>query len=148
MRYSSRKTLLALIALAALGACSRTSASDDGVANHPATVERIAGSEGARVTLTDQATKRIGLETAVVKDAPGGLVARLTMPNAAVLYDPTGRTWAYVSFAGGSYVRTPITVDHVSGSDAFLSEGPPSGSNVVTTGAQELYGAESTFGES
>jgi hypothetical protein len=128
-------------------ACSKQSNKDDGAAAHPAKVERVAGSESATVTLTDKAIERIGLETARVKDAPAGTGSRLALSNAAVLYDATGRTWAYVSTAHGTYVRTSITIERFDADDALLSAGPPTGTEIVTTGAAELFGAESTFGE-
>jgi hypothetical protein len=146
MKGSTGRVLAAVVVVMAAGACSRTAATPDDVgANHPAVVEKVDGSEGAKVTLTDKAIERIGLETVVVK-APTTAASR-TIPNAAVLYDPEGRTWTYVASAHGTYVRTPIVVDHVAGDETHVSDGPPAGTEVVTTGAQELYGAESTFGE-
>jgi hypothetical protein len=142
------RSLLVGVAVVAFASCSRTSSNEDATADHPATVTKIAGSNEARVTLTDAAAKRIGLETAVVKDAPAGSgAAQRTMPNAAVLYDPNGKTWAYTSQGGGTYVRTAVTVARVVGDEAWLSDGPATGTAVVTLGAAELYGAESTFGE-
>jgi hypothetical protein len=147
MKRVGQALLVAVIALTST-ACSRSSSKQDKAANHQATVEKIAGSEGARVTLTDKAIERIGLETVAVKDAPAGSSgATRAMSNAAVLYDPSGHTWAYTSPAHGTYVRTPIVVERVVGDEALLSDGPPSGTEVVTLGAAELYGAESTFGE-
>jgi hypothetical protein len=142
------RTLLVAGAMALVaGACSKSGSAGDAAANHPAVIERVAG-EGARVTLTDKAIERIGLETAVIKDAPstsGG--APRMLPNSAVLYDASGRTWAYTTATHGTYVRAPITIDRVVGDQAYLSDGPPSGTEVVTVGAEELFGAESTFGE-
>jgi hypothetical protein len=139
---------VAIVAASTLTACSKSSNNADKAANHPATVEKIAGSEGARVTLTDKAIERIGLQTAVVSDAPAGSgSAQRAIATAAVLYDPTGKTWAYATSAHGAYVRTPIVVERVVGDLALLSDGPPTGTEVVTVGAEELYGAESTFGE-
>jgi len=148
MKRVGQAVLVAVIALMST-ACSRSSSTQDKAANHQATVEKIAGTDQARVTLTDKAIERIGLETVTVKDAPAGSSgATRTVSNAAVLYDPSGHTWAYVSQAHGAYVRTPIVVERVVGDQALLSDGPPSGAEVVTLGAEELYGAESTFGES
>lgn len=145
---SLHRTLVVGIAVVSFAACSRSGSKDDASANHAATVEKIAGSDQARVTLTDEAAKRIGLETGVVKDAPAGSgTAQRTMPNAAVLYDPNGKTWAYASQGNGAYLRTQVTVARVVGDEAWLSAGPAAGTAVVTVGAEELYGAESTFGE-
>ena len=136
------------VAVVSFAACSRTTSKEDATANHPATIEKIAGSDQARVTLTEEAAKRIGLETAMVKDAPAGSgAAKRTMPNAAVLYDPSGKTWAYTSQGNGAYLRTAVTIARVVGEEAWLTDGPAAGTAVVTLGAAELYGAESTFGE-
>jgi hypothetical protein len=147
MNHVRRVVACTLLAMLVTAACSRKSSHDEGAAAHPATVEHLAGSEGARVTLTDKAIERIGLETAKVRDAPGDGGSRLALSNAAVLYDAGGRTWAYVTTAHGTYLRTPITVERFNADDALLSAGPPAGTDVVTTGAAELFGAESTFGE-
>jgi hypothetical protein len=146
------RPLVALTILAALTAtaCSKKSTTDDRAAAHPAKVEHVTGSDSATITLTDKAIERIGLETSTMHSAPtdaGGAAGMLALSNAAVLYDASGRTWAYVSTARGTYVRTPITVETFNADDALLSAGPPVGTVVVTTGAAELFGAESTFGE-
>ena len=148
-RSTVRRFVVLAVCLSLTTGCSRTSSSDDGSrADHPATVEPIAGTDTAMVTLTDKAAERIGLETAAVKDAPANAGhPERSVANAAVLYDPTGKAWVYVTQDHGSYLRTPIIIDRVVGDDALLSDGPPSGAEVVTTGAAELYGAESTFGE-
>jgi hypothetical protein len=72
------------------------------------------------------------------------------VPYSAVIYGLNGETWAYVRNPGeGSltFVRAPITVDHVEGGLAFLSDGPPVGTEVVTVGAALLYGADTGVGK-
>jgi hypothetical protein len=64
------------------------------------------------------------------------------MPYAAVLYDKQGKTFTYTSPKPLVFVRHSITVDHIKGNDAFLSNGPPPGTAVVTVGSQELFGVE------
>ena len=66
----------------------------------------------------------------------------MTIPYAAVVYDADGKTWAYVNSQPLVYERAEITVDEIEGETARLSAGPPAGTQVVTTGAAELYGAE------
>jgi len=68
------------------------------------------------------------------------------IPYAAVLYDLHGETWVYTSLEPLVYVRHPIVVDYIDGDLAVLSEGPPAGTEVVTAGAGELFGAESGIG--
>ena len=66
----------------------------------------------------------------------------MTIPYAAIVYDSAGKTWAYVNEDPLVYKRAEITVDEIDGDVARLSAGPPAGTQVVTTGAAELYGAE------
>lgn len=64
------------------------------------------------------------------------------VPYAAVLYGVHGETWVYGNPEPLVYVRQPIMVDYIEGDVAFLSEGPPVGTEVVTVGAEELFGTE------
>ena len=67
----------------------------------------------------------------------------MTIPYAAVVYDADGQTWAYVEpRSRWSTCARPVTVEEIDGEVARLSAGPPTGTQVVTTGAAELYGAE------
>lgn len=68
------------------------------------------------------------------------------VPYAAVLYDRHGETWTYTCPEPLVYVRAPIVVDYIDGDLAVLSEGPPAGTEVVTAGASELFGAETGIG--
>jgi hypothetical protein len=68
------------------------------------------------------------------------------IPYAAVLYDLQGETWVYTRPEPLVYVRAPVIVDYIDGDVAVLSEGPPAGTQVVTAGASELFGAESGIG--
>jgi hypothetical protein len=64
------------------------------------------------------------------------------IPYAAVFYTATGDTWTYTNPEPLTFVRVPIVVDHIRGDRVFLSDGPPSGMQVVTRGVAELYGTE------
>ena len=46
-----------------------------------------------------------------------------------------------------SYVKAPIAIDRIDGDRAILTEGPPPGTQVVTQGAEELFGVEDGIGE-
>jgi hypothetical protein len=98
------------------------------------------------VTLSDQAAQRLGITDATVRRVPGQASPtgrpQLVMPYAALVYDESGQTWAYLVSRPLTYVRTAVTVDRISGDEAYLSSGPYSGSAVVTTGSEELLGAE------
>ncbi len=114
------------------------------------TIESVEGSEPARLTLTDQAAERLGIQTAPVDEAmvaatatgEGALVQRRVVPYAAVLYDRAGDTWAYTNPQPLVFVRHAITVDYIDGQQAVLSAGPDIGTQVVIVGATELFGAE------
>ena len=70
------------------------------------------------------------------------------IPYAAVLYSPSGETWAYANPEGLTFVREPIVIEHIDGEQAMLSKGPAAGSKVATAGVAELYGAELGIDES
>ena len=117
-----------------------------------AVVEPVPGTELTRVTLSEQAAERLGIETALVADedvgsASGATTLRKVVPYSAVLYDVNGEAYVYTSPEPLSFVRAPITVDHIDGDVAVLSDGPSSGTAVVTVGAAELFGAEFEFEE-
>jgi hypothetical protein len=128
---------LIVVALALTG-CSDTSAQDAGGTSDVATVEPIEGSDVARVTLSEDAARRLDITTAPIA-ALGGGSARTAMPYAAVLYDPNPEPLVFV--------RSPITVVTIDGNRAVLSSGPAAGTQVVTVGAAELLGTEYEVGE-
>jgi hypothetical protein len=64
------------------------------------------------------------------------------VPYGAVYYDAKGAAWVYVNTAPLAFERRRIEVDRVVGDLAFLSDGPPVGTPVVTVGAALLFGAE------
>ena len=99
----------------------------------------------AGVTLTEKGAERTGIETAVVTEAGAvreGSSGSLAVPYGAILYDAKGSSFVYAVAGPLSYVRAPITVDYVEGDQAILSEGPSVGTEVVSVGVAELYGAE------
>ena len=75
----------------------------------------------------------------------GGGIKKI-IPYAAVIYDVRGDTWAYVGSGSLEYHREPITIAYIEGDRAVLNEGPPSGTEVVTAGVTELWGAETGVG--
>jgi len=94
------------------------------------------------VILTAQAAKRLGIETAPVRDSQVQGKLRKVVPYAAVFYDLNGKTWVYMNPEPLTFVRASISVDYIDSDLAVLSEGPPSGTGVVTVGSPELYGTE------
>jgi hypothetical protein len=81
----------------------------------------------------------------VESTAEPGLVK--VVPYAAVLYDARGNTWVYTNPKPLTFVRHAIHIDYIEGDLAVLSDGPPSGTEVVIVGAAELFGAETGIGK-
>lgn len=143
-RSDRRRRPLMVLLLAAgllLAACGGA-ASEEPAIEEPATVEHLEGSPVARVTLTEVAVEKLRLRTAQVQEAG----ERLVLPSAAVLVDPEGTFWVYTNPEPQVFIRHEITIDHEEGGQAFLVDGPPVGTRVVTVGVAELYGAEFEIG--
>lgn len=128
-------TGLAVTALA-LGACN--SGTSSAPKTEAITIAEDEASGLKTLTLSEKAAERLGVETAQVAAAGSAM----TIPYAAIVYDASGKTWTYVTAQPLVYQRAEITVDEIDGETARLSAGPPAGTQVVTTGAAELYGAE------
>jgi hypothetical protein len=134
--------LLAVLALAACGGEEEAAAADE-----PAKVEPVEGSNDLfQVTLTAEAAKRIDLQTAVVQTEGEGADERTIVPYSAIVYETNGETWVYTSPEDLSFVREQIVVEEIEGDRAVLSEGPAAGTEVVTVGVAELFGAEHGIG--
>lgn len=115
--------------------------------NHNVTVEQLSGKVPTRETLSADAAKRLGIQTMKVGAVQVDGTSRTVIPYDAIIYDTQGATWVYLNAAPLTFERHPITVDHIQGDQAFLSDSLPSDSAVVTVGAIELYGAEVEFEE-
>ena len=76
-----------------------------------------------------------------------GAAQGAVIPYSAVIYGLNGETWVYTNPEPLTFVRQPITVDHIEGGLAYLSDGPPLGSDVVMVGVAELYGADTGVGK-
>lgn len=109
----------------------------------PAKVEAIEGTKTSRVTLTQKAAQRIDIKTSEIREDSSG---KKIAPYASVFYDVAGDTWVYTSPAPLTYVRQRVVVALIKGGDAYLDEGPPAGTQVVTVGVSELYGTEKGVG--
>jgi hypothetical protein len=116
------------------------------------------------IILSQLGAQRIGLQTAVALPVPvpapivtttvvRGVkhtttvpapkpAAAVIIPYSAVIYDPSGKTYAFARTALLTYAAVPITVQSISGSSAYLSTGPTTGARVVSVGAEELYGIQ------
>jgi hypothetical protein len=106
---------------------------------HPAELSSP-GPQGVReVTFTEDAARRVGLQTSRVTASGPDLV----IPYAALIYDKQGKTWVYAVSEPLTYLRVGVAVKGEVDEDTMaLSAGPPAGTVVVTRGATEVYGAE------
>ena len=142
MKQSNRwlVVVLMLTAVLLLVACG---GEESPAKESPASIEPIAGTEFNRVVLTERAAERIGIETDTIQANGSGTAT----PYAAVIYGLSGETWLYTMTAPLTYVRAPITIDHIDGEMAILADGPPAGTEVVTVGVAELYGTDTGVGK-
>ncbi len=147
MRHSNRWMMVAVLIILSLQlvACGQTQTSS--ASSPPARVERLGQTGLSRVILTAEAAKRVGIETALVSNTRVGGTPQEAVPYSAVIYDLHGETWVYTNPEPLTFVRAHITVDSIDGDLAVLSEGPPSGTAVVTVGGSELYGTEYGIGQ-
>jgi hypothetical protein len=134
--------LVLIAGVVSLSACSGEASTgyDYETASHhePAKLEPIKGTDVQRVIFDAEAAKRVGLQTAPIRQNGQGIV----IPYDALIYGADGKTYAYTSPEPLTYVREEIDVDHVAGDSVMLSDGPPAGTEVVTVGAAEVYGTE------
>jgi hypothetical protein len=138
---------LLLLAAFPLAGCQ---AEEEGAAAsgaEPAKVEPVEGSDDLfEVSLTAEAAKRIDLQTAVIRTEGEGAAERTIVPYAAIVYETDGETWVYTNPGGLRFVRDDVVVQEIEGNRAVLSEGPRAGTEVVTVGVAELFGAEHGIG--
>ena len=143
-RRQLRAACAGLVLIAAgvsLSACGEASTGYDyETASHhePAKLEPIKGTDVQRVIFDAEAAKRVGLQTAPIRQNGEGR----SMPYAALIYDAEGNTYAYTAPEPLTFVRKEIEIDRVDGDSVVLSDGPPAGTKVVTVGAAEVYGTE------
>jgi len=130
-----------ILAVLLLAACGPNSVPVTGEKIAPSVVEPIEGSEFSRVTLTEKAVERLGLQTTPVQVKEMSS-EHLAVPYSAVLYGLQGETWVYTNPEPLVYIREPIEVDYIEGDWVALVDGPDVDTPVVTVGASLLYGAE------
>ena len=117
---------------------------------HPATLDPTDAPGIMKVTLEARAAERIGLETATVTEERvtlhGSPVTRRVIPYGALMYDKKGHTWTFTEAGPLAFVRQEVEVEDILGDRVILSDGPATGTVVVTVGAAELMGAEHKYG--
>ena len=141
-RRRQRTAVAALIILAVVTGCGDP-ISDKHIIDEPATVEPVVGSELGRVTLTQRAAERLGIETVEVWTNTG----QLAVPSSSLWLDPKGSFWVYTNPEPLVYFRHEVVVEDDNGEVALLSIGPPSGTRIVSVGVSELYGTEVGVGK-
>jgi hypothetical protein len=138
--FGGWRPILVLVFAASMGlsgcAAVKTAAAPAGQA--AATMEK-AGPDLNRLTLTDKAVERLEVTTAKVTKGKG---SALELPYGALVYDANGKTWVYTNPEPRTYIRAAVTVDRITGNVVQLRSGPAAGTDVVTVGAAELFGAE------
>ena len=90
-----------------------------------------------------QAGQNVGVRLA----EPGSNTPKKVVPYSAILYDLTGDTWVYTNPEPSVFVRERVDIERIDKDLAVLNTGPAVGTQVVTIGAAELYGAESRAGK-
>lgn len=130
-----------LAATLVLGACGTTADVVD--SEKPITIDSIEGSDLARLTLTESSAARLAIQTVAVATVTDGYM----VPSAAVLIDPQGVYWVYTNPEPLVYERQELKSVHEENLEAFFSQGPAPGMQVVIAGVPELYGAETGIGK-
>ena len=117
---------------------------------HPAKLEESGEKGIMRVILEPKAAERIGLQTAQIVEqnmtVGGRTGTRKVVPYGAIMYDTKGDTWTFTNPEPLVFVRHKVVVEHIEGDQVVLSDGPATGTAIVTVGATELMGAEHKYG--
>lgn len=142
MKNINPKTLgMLILATLLLAACGPANLPVTGDKTQPSKVEPIEGSEFSRVTLTEKAAERLGIQTALVEIRQMSSEHK-AVPYSAVLYGLQGETWVYTNPEPLVYIRESIVIDYIDGDWVAITDGPEVGTPVVTLGVSLLYGAE------
>jgi len=128
--------LAALAAALVLGACSEVESNVR--ENQPYTVEGPEDAAIKTVKMADATAALLPVETVTVRKDGRRKVA----PHSAVIYNPDGDAFVYTKPKAETYIRAPIDIVRVNGDRAVLSDGPPVGTTIVTTGSAELLATE------
>lgn len=143
MRRHRFAALALVAAILALPACGEAVSDEYVIKEQPYRLEPIEGTDVVRVILQGSAAERLGIETVPVEERG----SELAVPYDAVYLDAHGDFWVYTNPEPLEFVRAHIEIARETSDTAFLSTGPPAGTQVVTVGIPELYGTETKFGE-
>jgi hypothetical protein len=138
MRRGRRLAWVAPLCVLLLLSGCRDVATEEEVGYEPSKVEPIKGSELSRVILTEDAARRIGLDTTPVTSRG----ERTVVPESAVWVDVNGDEWVYTNPDTLVFIRARVVVDRYDEGSAFLSDGPAPGTAVASIGVPQLIGSE------
>ena len=111
----------------------------------PSRIQHVPGSATGNIVLSAQGAQRIGIQTAPVQ-ARGGAGA-VSIPFSAIVYDASGKAYAFTNPAPLTYTEVPISISRIDGNTAWVKSGPQAGASVVTVGSRVVtVGAEELFG--
>jgi hypothetical protein len=146
-RTYRRVAALAFLSAVSLAGCAKTTEVATTKAE-PFTLEKV-DSGLNRLTVDKLSVERIGIKTSTVREVSrfGGDTTRKVVEYSAVVYLPTGETHVYTNPKPLLFVRQPIKIEYIEGDLAVLSDGPPVGTAIVTTGSAELFGMEFGVGK-
>ncbi len=91
------------------------------------------------IVLSALGAQRIGLTTTATRPARRDVL----VPASAIVYDPSGRPLTFVRRAPLQFTEQPVVVDRFLGGEVLLRRGPAAGAQVVSVGAEELFGVQS-----
>lgn len=133
-------------AAASLSSCAGTPASA-AKATEPFTLKPVAGGDRLEVKVSALSARRIGIQTALVREVGVGGTVRKAVDYAALIYEPSGATSVYTNPKPLVFVRHAVTVESNDGTTVVLADGPPVGTPVVTVGGAQLLGMEFGVGK-
>lgn len=133
--------ILPVVLACTLQACSKPGGGHAAAVKHSSMVAEGDGIH--RITLSDEAAKRLRLEFA--QPMKGG--DHMTLPYTTLLYDPKGKEWVYVSLSPTTFKRAALKVKAIEGDTVHYTEGPAEGTRIVTWGAVQLSGIEYGIGK-
>lgn len=142
-RHAAQAVLPVLVAGLLLSGC-RQIEEVSAATYQPAEVSEVANLDVNQVRFTATGAEQVDLQTEAARRS-----GRYTVvPHAALIYDGQGVPWVYTATAPLTFLRAKVVVDRVVGERALLSSGLSAGTDVVTVGATQVYGAELGIGES
>jgi hypothetical protein len=148
-------TLAVTLSAVVLAACGSSTQTRTTLA---AKLVPVPGSAAGKIVLSAVGAQRIGLAIATARSVaapappqgngkktqpmPRAGRPTVTIPSSAVIYAPSGRTYAFISVGHLSFTEVRVIVAYMNGPTAYLRSGPRAGSRVVSRGAEELYGVQ------